>query len=53
MPRFTVKDLEKMVNDRLDNRASKQFKPETNLIARLRLEMQKGQKPALPKLPKL
>lgn len=49
MPHFSVKDLEKMVTDRLDNRG---LNPPSNLIERLRIAGQKL-KVQLPKLPKV
>ena len=48
MSHFTVKDLEKMVADRLDNRGNK---PEQSIIGRLRQASQ-FKIPQLPKLPK-
>ena len=49
MPHLTVKDLEKMITDRLDNRGKK---PEQSIIGRLRQSSQL-KIPQLPKLPKI
>ena len=53
MPHFTVKDLEKMVTDKLDKRGLKPVSAPTGVIEGLRQAAQRLGYPKLPRLPKV